>query len=41
MGSKFTFWFMVGLVSAIWIYVFKLVSSQSNVEGLKSFAQAL
>lgn len=39
--GKLTFWFMVGLVAAIWIYGFKLVASQTNVGGLKEFAQAL
>jgi hypothetical protein len=39
--GKLTFWFMIGLVAAIWIYTFKLVASQTNVQGLKDFAQAL
>lgn len=39
--SKLMFWFMVGLVAAIWIYGFKLVASQTGVDGLKEFAQAL
>lgn len=39
--DKFAFWFMVGLVAAIWIYAFKAVASQTNIDGLKGFAQAL
>jgi hypothetical protein len=32
---------MVAVVAMIGIYVFKLVASQTNVQGLKDFAQAL
>ena len=39
--GKITFWFMVGLVAAIWIYAFKIVASQTNVAGLKDFADSL
>ncbi len=39
--GKLTFWFMVGLVAALWIYAFKIVASQTNVSGLKGFAEAL
>ena len=39
--GKITFWFMVGLVAAIWIYAFKAVAASSNVSGLKGFAEAL
>ena len=39
--GKITFWFMVGLVAAIWIYAFKTVAAQTNIDGLKGFAQAL
>ncbi len=41
MAGKITFWFMVGLVAAIWIYGFKLIASQTSVSGLKDFAQAI
>lgn len=39
--GKITFWFMIGLVAAIWIYAFKIVAAQTNISGLKDFAQAL
>lgn len=39
--GKLTFWVMVAVVAMIGIYVFKLVASQTNVQGLKDFAQAL
>jgi len=39
--QKFTFWVMVVAVAIGGIYVFKLVAAQSNIEGLKSFAEAI
>lgn len=39
--GKITFWFMVGLVATIWIYAFKTVAAQTNIGGLKDFAQAI
>ena len=39
--DKIGFWLMVGVASVIFIYVFKLVASQTNSQGLKDFAQAI
>lgn len=39
--EKFTFWVMVAVVAIIGIYVLKFVASQSNIDGLKSFAEAI
>ena len=36
--DKLGFWFMVGLVATIWIYLFKMVAANTNVQGLKDFA---
>jgi hypothetical protein len=39
--QKVSFWLMVVAVAIGGIYVFKLVAAQTNVEGLKSFAEAI
>lgn len=39
--EKITFWLMVVVVAIGGIYVFKLVASQSSIDGLKSFAEAI
>lgn len=39
--EKITFWLMVGVVSVLFIYGFKLVASQSNIDGLKKFAEVI
>lgn len=39
--DKIMFWIMVVAVAIGGIYVFKLVASQSNIEGLKNFAQVI
>lgn len=41
MGGKIGFWLMVGIASVSFIYVFKLVAANSNVQGLKDFASAI
>ena len=39
--EKFTFWVMVAVVAIIGIYGLKFVAAQSNIDGLKSFAEAI
>jgi hypothetical protein len=39
--EKLGFWLMVVVVSIIGIYVFKIIASQSNIDGLKSFAEVI
>ncbi len=39
--DKVMFWLMVVFVAIGGIYVFKLIASQSSIEGLKNFAQVI
>lgn len=39
--GKAMFWLQVVIVSMIGIYVFKLFASQTSIDGLRNFAQAL
>lgn len=39
--AKLTFWVMVAVVAIIGIYLFKLVASQTNIDGLKQFAESI
>jgi hypothetical protein len=39
--EKLSFWFIVGIWAVLFIWAFKLVASQSNIDGLKTFAEAL
>jgi hypothetical protein len=39
--DKAMFWLQVIIVSMIGIYLFKMFASQTSVQGLRDFAQAL
>lgn len=39
--DKLGFWFMVGAVAVIWIYLFKMIAANTNVQGLKDFAAVI
>lgn len=39
--GKAMFWLQVVIVAIVGIYVFKFIASQTGIEGLKSFAQAV
>jgi hypothetical protein len=39
--GKAMFWLQVIIVSMIGIYLFKMFASQTSVQGLRDFAQAL
>lgn len=39
--SKITFWLMVGLVAVVAVWVTKFAAAQTNISGLRGFAQAL
>lgn len=39
--EKLTFWLMVIVVAILGIYAFKLVASQSSIDGLKKFAEVI
>lgn len=39
--DKFLFWVMVALAGAVGVFAIKAVASQTNVEGLRAFANAL
>ncbi len=41
MGSKLTFWVMVGVAAIVSIYLFKTVAAKSNLPGLQTFAEAI
>ncbi len=39
--SKFTFWIMVALVGVLGVWLTKFAAAQTNIAGLRGFAQAL
>lgn len=39
--NKLTFWIMVGFVSVIAVWLTKFIAAQTNIQGLRGFAQAL
>lgn len=39
--SKLTFWIMVGLVGVVSVWATKFIAAQTNISGLRGFAQAL
>ncbi len=39
--DKIGFWIMVVVAAIVGIYVFKMLASQSNIDGLKSFAEVI
>lgn len=39
--NKISFWFMVVVAAIIGIYIFKFVAAQTNIPGLKTFAEAI
>jgi hypothetical protein len=39
--DKAMFWLQVVVVAIAGIYIFKLIASQANVDGLSQFAQAI
>lgn len=39
--DKIGFWVMVVVAAILGIYVFKMLASQSNIDGLKSFAEVI
>lgn len=39
--NKITFWIMVGAVAVISVWLTKFVAAQTNISGLRGFAQAL
>lgn len=41
MGSKLMFWFTIGLVAAVWIWLFKGIAASTNIPSLQKFAEAL
>lgn len=39
--AKLTFWVMVAIVGVLGVWITKFVAAQTNINGLRGFAQAL